>query len=48
MEFQPRERNLETLEEMQNNALDVEANLLIRRAELKAEEKENIVVEQST
>ena len=31
MEFQLRERNLETLEDMQNNVVDVEVNMLIRR-----------------
>jgi len=35
MEFQLRERNLVALKEMQNNAVDVEAHLLIRRAKLK-------------
>ena len=32
MEFQLRERNLATLEEMQNSAVDVEVHFLIRRA----------------
>jgi len=48
MEFQLRERNLATLEEMQNNAVDVEAYLLIRRAKLKEEETKNIDPEEST
>ena len=43
MDFQLRESNLATLEDMQNNVVDVEANLLIRRAKLKEEEKKNIV-----
>ena len=42
MEFQLRERNLATLEEMQNNAVDIETNLLIRRGKLKEEEREKI------
>jgi len=48
MEFQLRERNLVTLEEMQNSAVDVEANLLIRREKLKEEEMKNIDPEEST
>ena len=48
IEFQLRERNLATLEEMQNNAVDVEANLLIRREKLKEEEMKNIDLEEST
>ena len=48
MEFQLRERNLATLEEMQNSAIDVEDNLLIRRAKLKEEEMKNIDPEEST
>ena len=48
MEFQLRERNLATLEEMQNNVVDVEAHLLIRRAKLKEEEMENIAPKEST
>jgi hypothetical protein len=40
MAFQLRERNTATLEEMQNIAVDVEANLLNRKAKLKAEEKD--------
>jgi len=35
MEFQLRERNLATLEEMQNSAVNVDDHLLIRRARLK-------------
>ena len=42
MEFQLRERNLATLKEMQNSAVGVEANLLIKRAKLKEEEMKNI------
>lgn len=42
MEFQLRERNLATLEEMQNSAVNVEAHLVIRRARLKEEEMKNI------
>ena len=42
MEFQLRERNVATLEEMQNSAVNVEAHLLIRRARLKEEEMKNI------
>ena len=38
MAFQLRERNTATLEEMQNIAVDVEANLLNKKAKLKAEE----------
>jgi len=48
MEFQLRERNLATFEEMQNNAVDVEANLLIRREKLKEEERKIIDIEEST
>ena len=47
MEFQLRERNLATLEEMQNSVVDVEANLLIRMAKLKEEEMKNIDPEES-
>ena len=42
MEFQLRERNIATLHEMQNSAVNVEAHLLIRRARLKEEEMKNI------
>ena len=48
MEFQLRERSLATLEEMQNSAIDVEANLLIIRAKLKEKEMKNIDPEEST
>ena len=48
MEFQLRERNLATLEEMQNSVVDVEANLLIRREKLKEEEMKNIDPKEST
>jgi hypothetical protein len=42
MTFQLRERNTATLEEMQKIAVDVEANLLNRKAKLRAEEKDRI------
>jgi hypothetical protein len=42
MAFQLREMNTATLEEMQKVAVDVEANLLNRKAKLKAEEKDRI------
>jgi hypothetical protein len=42
MEFHLRERNTTTLEEMQNSAIGVEANLLIKKSKLKAEERKNI------
>jgi len=42
MEFQLRERNIATLHEMQNSAVNVEAHLLIQRARLKEEEMKNI------
>ena len=48
MDFQLRERNLVALEEMQNSVVDVEANLLIRRAKLKEEEMKNTDLEEST
>ena len=48
MEFQLRESNFATLQEMQNNAINVEAHLLIRRARLKEEEMKNIDPEKST
>jgi len=48
MEFQLRERNLATLEEMQNSVVDVEANLMIKRAKLKEEEIKKIDLEEST
>lgn len=48
MEFHLRERNLATVEEMQNSAVDVEANLLFRRAKLKEKEVKNIDPEEST
>ena len=48
MEFQLRERNIATLQEMQNSAVNVEAHLLIRRAKLKEEEMKNIDPEKST
>ena len=42
MAFQLRERNTTTLEEMKKVAVDVEANLLKRKENLKAEEKDRI------
>jgi hypothetical protein len=42
MEFQLRERNTATLEEMKNIAVDVEDNLLNKKAKLKALMKEKI------
>jgi len=48
MEFQLRERDIATLHEMQNSAVNVEAHLLIRRARLKEEEMKNIDLEEST
>jgi len=48
MEFQLRERNLATLEEMQSSGVNVEAHLLIRRARLKEEEMKNVDPEKST
>jgi hypothetical protein len=42
MAFQLRERNTTTLEEMQNIAVDVEANLLIKRSKVKNKEKEQL------
>ena len=37
-----RERDITTLEEMQENAMVVEANFLVKRLILKAEERDNI------
>jgi len=48
MEFQLRERNITTLEEMWNTTVDVEANLLIRREKLKEEDMKNIDPEELT
>lgn len=48
MEFQLREKNVATLEEMQNNAVNGEAHLLIRRARLKEEEMKNVDPEKTT
>jgi hypothetical protein len=42
MAFQLRERNTASLEEMQNIAVDVEANLLIKRSKVKNKEKEQL------
>jgi hypothetical protein len=39
MAFQLRERNTTTLKEMQDSAISVEANLLIKRSKIKAEER---------
>jgi hypothetical protein len=46
MEFQLRERNTTTLKEMQDSAINVEANLLIKRSKIKAEERKKIAKEQ--
>jgi hypothetical protein len=46
MAFQLRERNTTTLKEMQDSAISVEANLLIKRSKIKAEEREKIAKEQ--
>jgi hypothetical protein len=46
MEFQLRERNIATLEEMQKIVVDVEANLLRKKAKLEALMKEKIEKEQ--
>jgi len=46
MAFQLRERNTTTLKEMQDGAISVEANLLIKRPKIKAEEREKITKEQ--
>jgi len=48
MEFQLRERNLATLEEMQNSAVDIEAHFLTRRENLKEEEMKRIDPVEST
>ena len=48
MDLQLREKNLATLEKMQNIAKDVEANLLITSVELKAKERDNIDAENLT
>jgi len=48
MEFQLRERDIATLHEMQNSAVNVEAHLLIRRARMKEEEMKNIDPAEST
>jgi hypothetical protein len=42
MAFQLRERNTASLEEMQSIAVDVEANLLIKRSKVKNKEKEQL------
>ena len=42
-----REKNIATLQEMQNSAVNVEAHLLIRRARLKEEEMKNMDPEKS-
>jgi hypothetical protein len=46
--FQLRERNTETLEEMKNIVVDVEANLLNRKEKLRAEEKDRTKNERMT
>ena len=48
MEFQLREKNVATLEEMHNNAVNVEAHLLIKMARLKEEEMKNVDLEKTT
>jgi len=48
MEFQLREKNVATLKEIQNNAVNVEAHLLIRRARLKEEEMKKVDPEKFT
>ena len=48
MEFQLREKNIATLHEMQNKAVNVEAHLQILRARLKEEEMKNMDPEKST
>ena len=45
IEFQLRERNLTTLEQMQNMAADVEVNLQIRREKLKEKAEEKNIAE---
>jgi hypothetical protein len=42
MAFQLRERNIASLEEMKNIAVDVETNLLIKRSKLKDKEREQL------
>ena len=46
--FQLRERNTTTLKEMQDNEIDVEANLFLKRSNLKEEVMENIEKEHLT
>ena len=41
MEFQLRERDITTLEKMQDSSISIEANLLVKRLNLKTEEREN-------
>ena len=48
MEFQLRERNTTTIEEMQKIAVDVEANLLNRKTKLREEKKDRTKNEQIT
>jgi hypothetical protein len=48
MAFHFREMNTTTLKEMKSNAIGVEANLLIKKSKLKADEKENIEEEHLT
>jgi hypothetical protein len=45
MEFQLRERDTTTLKEMQDSAINVEANLLIKMSKIKAEEMKKIAKE---
>jgi len=47
MEFQLREKDIATLHEMQNSAVNVEAHLLIRRARMKEEEMKSIDPDES-
>jgi len=42
IEYQLRERDLATLEEMQTNAIKVESNILAKKAKLKYEHKVTI------
>lgn len=42
MEYQLREGDLKTLEEMQTNSIKVEANILAKKAKLKSERRDTI------
>lgn len=48
MEYQLRERDSETLEEMQDNAIKVEDNILAKKAKLKSKRRVTIKEEPST